>query len=107
MSETGINQPSSFNVTGRELSAYLEKHAPSLRCPACGSEDAPILAADGYDDPAHLVAVRMLTPRAEHGHGHAMCIGFCPGCGYVWQFWANPIMNWVLEQRSKASEDNE
>lgn len=92
-----------FDVTGAEFSAYIREMAPSIQCPACGSTEKPTIAADSAEGLTHLMAYPMITPMK--GVAHAVCLAFCQQCGYGWQFWANSVVNWTIEQRRKASED--
>jgi len=101
--KSDYRSPSTFDVTGRELGEYVKSHASAMRCPVCGNAEYPVLSADALDETAHLVSMPILLPNP--GFAHASCMAHCSQCGHIWLFWANKVIDWVLEQRRKAGED--
>lgn len=48
----------------------------------------------------------MATPIMNmKGAAHATCIAFCVNCSFGWSFWANEVVSWAVEQRSKVGDD--
>lgn len=97
------NSLSDFDVTGEEFLTYLEEKCPDISCPACGSKERPVVAADSADGLAHFIGMPIVLP--NRGTAHGVCMAFCGNCGHAWQFWANEVLNWAVEQRSKVSDD--
>ena len=90
-------------VTGRMLSEYVKEHCTKMKCSSCGSEDAPLIHAEGDDALAPMYFFREYE-RPERAMGFYLLS--CRHCANMWQLDSQKIIPWALE-KSQASEPEE
>ena len=94
-------QTSSATVTGNVLVDYIADRCGDLVCPACKSEEPPLIHAHSAEGAAHVI----IWPHYPTSPAlKAFHLATCSHCGFAWNFDASMVSRWARNLDKDSGE---